>query len=138
MFRVEVFETGWKVFQEGEMGRSFYVIASGKLSVTNTDDTGKVHLLTNLETNLEVKKEASFFGEIALLRGDFFRTATVTAIETSTLLVLTQKRFYQVKSLSSSLLLTHYTFSSLLFSSLLLQPLLSPYAPHWQLTFSCH
>lgn len=62
---------GDAVLREGESGNSFFVVASGRFSVTKRDERGEPILLANLG-------EGDFFGEMALLSGAP-RAATVTA-----------------------------------------------------------
>jgi MFS family permease len=69
------FEPGTTIVREGDDGSSFYVIADGSLQVTVNG-----HHLRDLKTG-------DFFGEIALLR-DVPRTATVTAVTKTTLIVV--------------------------------------------------
>lgn len=62
---------GDAVLREGESGKSFFVVASGRFSVTKRDEKGETILLARLG-------EGDFFGEMALLSGAP-RSATVTA-----------------------------------------------------------
>jgi CRP-like cAMP-binding protein len=62
---------GDAVLREGESGNSFFVVATGRFSVTKRDERGEHILLANLG-------EGDFFGEMALLSGSP-RAATVTA-----------------------------------------------------------
>jgi hypothetical protein len=71
---------GQAVVTQGDAGDSFYVVASGELSVTvDGRDAGTL-------------REGDSFGEIALLR-DIPRTATVSALLDSTLVVLHRDEF---------------------------------------------
>ena len=74
---------GMQLVAEGQHTNEFVVIAEGAADVTQ--NTVKVAGLG----------PGDFFGEIALLTGSP-RTATVTASEPSTLLVLTDRAFWQV------------------------------------------
>lgn len=53
---------GDAVLREGETGNSFFVVASGRFSVTKRDEAGESILLAHLG-------EGDFFGEMALLSG---------------------------------------------------------------------
>lgn len=64
-------EEGDSLLREGESGSSFYVVASGRFSVSRRDDRGESILLAHLA-------EGDFFGEMALLSGAP-RAATVSA-----------------------------------------------------------
>jgi CRP/FNR family transcriptional regulator, cyclic AMP receptor protein len=66
--------------QQGEPGREFIVIVDGKAEVTRDG------------THIAVLGSGSFFGEMSLLEGKP-RTATVTALEPTRLLVLTVPAF---------------------------------------------
>jgi CRP-like cAMP-binding protein len=69
---------GEAVICEAEEGTSFYVIASGKFSVSKRDEAGGTVVLAKLG-------EGDFFGEMALLSGAA-RSATVTADEAAEVL----------------------------------------------------
>jgi MFS family permease len=71
---------GEAVVTQGDAGDSFYVVASGELSVTVDG------------RDVSTLKEGDSFGEIALLR-DVPRTATVSALLDSTLVVLHREDF---------------------------------------------
>jgi CRP-like cAMP-binding protein len=62
---------GQAVIREGDEGTSFYVVASGRFSVSRRDETGGQVVLAHLG-------DGDFFGEMALLSGAS-RSATVTA-----------------------------------------------------------
>jgi CRP-like cAMP-binding protein len=66
------------ILREGEEGTSFFVVASGQLSVTRRDEKGSIIALARLG-------EGDFFGEMAILSGAP-RAATVTAEEPSEVL----------------------------------------------------
>lgn len=65
------FTAGELVLLEGDHGTSFFVVASGRFTVTRRDEAGQVVVLAHLG-------EGEFFGEMALLTGAP-RAATVTA-----------------------------------------------------------
>ncbi len=69
---------GEAVIREAEEGTSFYVVASGKFSVSKRDEAGGTVVLAKLG-------EGDFFGEMALLSGAA-RSATVTADEAAEVL----------------------------------------------------
>jgi hypothetical protein len=73
------FGPGEDVIREGDSGGSIYIISNGKVSVSTTI-AGKVVQLAELG-------EQDFFGEVSFLTGRP-RTATVTAIATTTIMEL--------------------------------------------------
>lgn len=75
------FGKGERVIEEGEAGHTFYLVASGEVSVR----TAKGHEVTRL-------KRGSYFGEMSLLTGEP-RAATVVALEDSVLLELDRPAF---------------------------------------------
>jgi len=75
------FGKGERVIEEGEEGRTFYLVASGEVSVR----TGKGQEVTRL-------KRGSYFGEMSLLTGEP-RAATVVAVEDAVLLELDRPAF---------------------------------------------
>jgi AAA family ATP:ADP antiporter len=74
---------GEVVFQKGELGKSLYVIAAGRVRVHDGDQT------------LEFLTEGQVFGEMALLDPEP-RSASITAIEDTQLLRLDQEAFYEL------------------------------------------
>ncbi|MGV8124870.1 MAG: cyclic nucleotide-binding domain-containing protein [Candidatus Xenobiia bacterium LiM19] len=78
--RYLLFARSETVFNQGEQGDSFYIIKSGRLTVTAQNQQGEVFLTTEMIPG-------QYFGEMALLTGEP-RSATVKAIEDSELLVL--------------------------------------------------
>lgn len=85
LFELRVVETGEQVFKEGDPGDSFYILTKGRLVVTTMDRYGQYIELSRL-------KAGASFGEIALV-DDEPRTATITALETSTLFSLSRTQF---------------------------------------------
>jgi small-conductance mechanosensitive channel/CRP-like cAMP-binding protein len=75
------FGKGERVIEEGEEGRTFYLVASGEVSVR----TAKGHEVTRL-------KRGSYFGEMSLLTGEP-RSATVVAVDDAVLLELDRPAF---------------------------------------------
>ncbi len=73
------------VFWLGEKGDDFYIVHSGKVSVSAPDESGKEVMLATLGSG-------HFFGEISLLDGGP-RTATIRAINDTTLLALQRADF---------------------------------------------
>ena len=76
-------EPGQVIIREGDPGDSYYVLESGELSISQ----GGRHLRNTTE-------RGEGFGEIALLR-DVPRTATVTAVRSSVLLMLGRADFLE-------------------------------------------
>lgn len=76
---------GEAVISEGSGGDQFYVVADGKLEVTRRASTGA-------PLSLGMLRGGDYFGEIALLR-EQPRSATVTAVTPSVLLMLPRRDF---------------------------------------------
>lgn len=72
---------GQVVFEEGELGDSLYVIASGEVEVVRKDKTGQPKVLATLTA-------PQFFGEMSLIDKEY-RSATVRAKTDCELLHLT-------------------------------------------------
>jgi len=68
------------IVSQGSGGRDMYIIASGSLKVSVLSDQGK-------EISFAVLRKDDYFGELSLIDGRV-RSATVTAIEDSELLVM--------------------------------------------------
>jgi subfamily B ATP-binding cassette protein HlyB/CyaB len=81
---------GDTVFERGDVGDAFYVVASGRARVVGRDAAGR-------EVSLSVLKRGDHFGEIALLSG-VPRTATVRAADDLVLLRLDRHDFLQFLS----------------------------------------
>jgi CRP-like cAMP-binding protein len=71
---LHLFSGGQLVFQEGDPGRSVYVILDGRVQVFTQDHEGKEFPLATLESN-------QFFGEMALLSGKPRSSSVATARE---------------------------------------------------------
>jgi CRP-like cAMP-binding protein len=100
LFRYVTYEAQEVVFEEGELGSCFYIIAQGSCSLSVTISEGVNIPLT------ERLRSGDYFGEIALMISTP-RSASITAAERSLLLRLDVKdleQFMQVAHLSSFLL----------------------------------
>lgn len=84
----ENFVMGENIVSEGEVGEKFYILASGEVEVTTKGNRGEKIILQHLG-------EGEYFGEIALVE-EAERTATVTALNDVTLLVLGVKQFTKI------------------------------------------
>jgi len=74
-------EKGKVLMREGDLGREFFVIVEGDVSVTKDGD------------EIRSLGPGDFFGEIALIYEDARRTATVTAKSPLRFFVLTRQSF---------------------------------------------
>lgn len=82
------YRRGEVVFREGDPGNWLFVVASGRMKVVVTSAEGDEMVLAALAP-------PDTFGELALVDGGV-RSATVEAVEASTLLVLTRTAFLDV------------------------------------------
>jgi CRP/FNR family transcriptional regulator, cyclic AMP receptor protein len=82
------YRRGEVVFREGDPGNWLFVVASGRMKVVVTSAEGDEMVLAALTP-------PDTFGELALVDGGV-RSATVEAVEASTLLVLTRTAFLDV------------------------------------------
>lgn len=73
---------------EEEVGSSMFVILSGRVKISRISDDGR-------EVILSILSEGDFFGEMSLLDGQT-RSANVTAIEESELMVIRREDFLQM------------------------------------------
>ena len=90
-FEFERFEENQIVFNEGDRGDKFYIIASGSVSVSQFSNvTNKNEILTTLI-------DGDFFGEIALLRNEP-RNATLETKTICIFMTLTSHRFSKIFS----------------------------------------
>jgi len=94
LFELKVYAKGEKVFAEGDPGDAFYILTKGRLVVTTTQG-GQI-------TELSTLKAGQSFGEISLV-DEQSRTATVTALEDSTLFMLSRAQFKMFLELVPSL-----------------------------------
>ena len=76
---------GAQVVKQGELPEHFYVVVSGKLKVYR-------ETLDGIRTDLTVLGPGSYFGEVALVAGKP-RSASVEAVEESTLLAISKEEF---------------------------------------------
>jgi putative oxidoreductase len=76
---------GGKIVKQGEIAQQFYVVISGKLKVYRETQDG-------IRTDLTVLGPGTYFGEVALVTGKP-RTASVEAVEESTLLEISEEEF---------------------------------------------
>lgn len=81
---VRTFPAGTTIFKEGDIGFSMFIIQRGKVEVTAKVDGHTVVLA--------VLTDGEIFGEMALL-GDSYRSATVTAVETTVCLEINKLLF---------------------------------------------
>lgn len=72
------YQTGEPIFHQGDRGVGMYMIGSGKVAIT-TEGLSSEHFVTELLAG-------SFLGEIALVDPDSVRTATILAVEPTTLI----------------------------------------------------
>jgi CRP/FNR family cyclic AMP-dependent transcriptional regulator len=73
------------IVSQGSGGRDMFIVASGSLKVSVLSDEGK-------EISFSVLRQGDYFGELSLIDGRR-RSATVTAIEKTELLVLVQAEY---------------------------------------------
>lgn len=73
---------------EEEVGSSMFVILEGRVKISRISDDGR-------EVILAILSEGDFFGEMSLLDGQT-RSANVTAIDESELLVIRREEFLQI------------------------------------------
>ena len=85
LLKTKKFSAHQPVVWLGEQGDDFYIVHSGKVSVSAPDETGKEVILTTLSSG-------HFFGEISLLDAGP-RTATVRTLTDATMLVLSREDF---------------------------------------------
>jgi formate transporter len=129
--QVEHFKAGEVIFNEGDPGDAFYVIAEGKVRVSTNNDKNGAHEIAKLTKN-------ECFGEMALLTGSP-RSASIQAVTDVTVMKLLKKDFDQVMK-KNQLLAVH--FAGLLAKRLnsvrheVYEPKLSPKEVHARMTQS--
>lgn len=82
---IRSFPPGLLIFQERSVDSTFYIIVDGEVEVTKVINDDDVRMLNRL-------KPGDFFGEMAII-DDALRSATVTAIETTTTLEIDEEAF---------------------------------------------
>jgi CRP-like cAMP-binding protein len=88
MLAPRTFAAGAAVFQEGEPGRSMYIVHSGDLVVSKRGESGRVVRMSRLGAG-------DFFGEMTLIEMQN-RSATVTAESDAVLFELTARNLYEL------------------------------------------
>ncbi len=84
----ETFEAGKVIFNEGDSGDKFYLVARGKVAVLLPGPYGRL-------IQAAVSQDGDYFGEIALLE-DVPRTATTQAITSCLILTLQRQHFLRL------------------------------------------
>jgi ATP-binding cassette subfamily B protein len=87
-FSTERVPAGRYLFEQGDAGDKFYLIAHGSVEVIHRDEDGA-------ERRLSVLQDGEVFGEMALL-GDAPRTATIRTLAPCLLLTLSVQQFHLV------------------------------------------
>ena len=87
LFTTELYERGQRVMEQGDDGEHVYVLVQGEVSVTSRTASGSLDLV-----RISDASEYTYFGELALYEKRP-RSATVTAIERTLLLVLHEASF---------------------------------------------
>ncbi|MEP6920223.1 MAG: DUF1003 domain-containing protein [bacterium] len=85
LLRVKNVPTGTRLFQKGETGDAMYLVESGRVRISITDEDG--HQVTLAEN-----AQGDFFGEMALIDGRQ-RSADASVIEDARLAVLSREDF---------------------------------------------
>jgi len=81
----KLFNKGSVILSEDETGSVFFIVIRGKVKLSRISEDGKEVILTTLT-------ESDFFGEMSILDG-FSRSATVTAMEDSELMIIRRSEF---------------------------------------------
>mgnify|MGYP001815820913 CR=1 FL=1 len=76
------------IVSQGSRGRDMFIVMSGSLKVTVLSDEGK-------EISFVILRQGEYFGELSMIDGRK-RSATVTAIEATELLVLSHSNYQQL------------------------------------------
>ena len=113
--------TGERVITEGEVGDSFFVVATGKVRVARKSDTGE-------EVTLAYLTDGAFFGEMALL-SDGARTASVIVEEESQIFEISKDVLDRVVSAFPSVasVLKNFYRQRLLSTVMATHPLVRPF-----------
>lgn len=88
--RLRTYGKGEVVFHEGDAGDSLHLIVRGRFSIKVTTERGEVAVLAILAPG-------EIFGEMALLRSDTDRSATITALEPGETRALSRGQFHELK-----------------------------------------
>ncbi len=83
------YAAGDLIVKQGQGGEGFYVVTSGKAEATRERADGE-------KTVVNTFGETDYFGELALLDEDGVRTASITAQEQTTCLILTRWDFLAI------------------------------------------
>jgi CRP/FNR family transcriptional regulator len=83
------YAAGDLIVKQGQGGEGFYVVTSGKAEATRERADGE-------KTVVNTFGETDYFGELALLDEDGVRTASITAQESTTCLILTRWDFLAI------------------------------------------
>jgi CRP/FNR family cyclic AMP-dependent transcriptional regulator len=101
------FSKGDFIFHQGDPGESLYVVAEGLVRLFVTSEDGEEMVLANLESR-------DMFGELAVIDGGP-RSASAKAVESTTLVALTQPAFIDVLQQTPQLIQTlHRSLGGLL------------------------
>jgi CRP/FNR family transcriptional regulator, cyclic AMP receptor protein len=77
------------VFEEGDIGKEFFIILSGNVQVAKKDEKKQDHEITRLKTG-------GCFGDMSLIDRQP-RSATVFALEETKLIVLSQENLFELR-----------------------------------------
>jgi CRP/FNR family cyclic AMP-dependent transcriptional regulator len=83
-----VFSKNTIILSEGDSSDALYVIVEGKVKVYLNDDSGK-------EAIINYQGEGEYFGELSLI-DDAKRSASIMAVEKSTMAVMSKQSFHRV------------------------------------------
>lgn len=112
---------GEPVITEGEIGHSFFVLASGRVRITRKSETGE-------EVTLAYLTDGAFFGEMALLQ-DGARTASVIVEEESQIFEISKEVLDNVVNAFPSVahVLKNFYKQRLLSTAMATNPLFQPF-----------
>ncbi|MFQ5801808.1 MAG: Crp/Fnr family transcriptional regulator [Candidatus Methylomirabilales bacterium] len=88
---MQQFDRGAVIFKEGDQGEELYLILKGKVRISRQLSGVGVG-----EEALAVLEPTQAFGEMAVIEDDVVRSATATAHEACSMLVLKQKAFQRL------------------------------------------
>ncbi|NOU93763.1 ATP-binding cassette domain-containing protein [Paenibacillus sp. LMG 31456] len=95
LFVAEKFEAGTTVFEQGDQGDTFYLIARGRVEIVKSSDSGE-------RSRVAVLEDGDHFGEIALMQ-HIPRTASVVTLTPCLLLSLSYDHFHPLMMNYSSI-----------------------------------